>query len=545
VETNETFWTPEPTSPPRQAHPACPEMMPQRPLTSPFRALSTGLAAASWLALGTLLLGTPGCAQEPFLGPYKHVLLISLDTTRADHLGCYGNLTASTPHLDALAAEGTLFNDVVATATTTLSSHTSIMTGLYPRRHGVARNGFMVNQENRMLAEVLSGAGFHTAGFLGSYALDRMFDFNQGFDAWDQEFDIEFSFLHADQNQRRGEDVTDAVLDHLDELDGDERLFLFAHYFDAHAPYDPPAPFGARFVPEGQPVTSNIREISLQEALHHQRSEGQQHSVYDLGLTRSMAAFTSDDPLPGDRLLASLYAAEIAYMDGAIGRLLAGLDKRGLLEDCVVLVIADHGETFWEHGDAWHHGAWVFDTNVRVPLILRLPDGRGAGKQVTGLASGTDVFPTLLELLDIDLPEEVDGISLMAALDGAPLPERAVFSEATQPVLGVEQAGRWLGQFKPRAVRRGPWKYIEAPYIEVAQLFNLRSDPFERHNLLLHPSPRSQVELPILKQALDAWSAHETPRPSRFNTTQADEVRQRLEALGYTGKDKSGAAEDD
>jgi hypothetical protein len=94
-------------------------------------------------------------------------------------------------------------------------------------------------------------------------------------------------------------------------------------------------------------------------------------------------------------------------------------------------------------------------------------------------------------------------------------------------------------------VRRGPWKYIEAPYIEVAQLFNLRSDPFERHNLLLHPSPRSQVELPILKQALDAWSAHETPRPSRFNTTQADEVRQRLEALGYTGKDKSGAAEDD
>ncbi len=465
------------------------------------------------------------------------MLLVSLDTTRTDHLGCYGGTASKTPNLDSLASEGTLFEDAMCTAPTTLASHTSIMTGLHPRRHGVARNGFMVNQDNVMLAEVLKLAGFHTAGFLGSYALDSIFDFNQGFEAWDANFAIEYAPLTADQNQRRAEDVTKAVLKHVDEVGSEGRLFLFAHYFDAHAPYDPPAPFGERYAIEAGRTSSNLLDLAHQEVAHYEHVNGKRRSVYNEGLTVELLEQHEGEPLPGDAHLAAMYAGEVAYMDHHLGQLFDGLRERGILDDCIVVVVADHGETFWEHADAWHHGAWVYQTNVHVPLIMRLPDGRGAGLRVAAPVSTVDLFPTLLELLGIELPEAVDGVSFLPALDGASLPQRSLFSEATQPVNPMEGRSRWANQLKPRTVRRGRWKYIEAPYIKHAQLFDLQEDPGERVNLLLSPTPRSKVELPRLRNELRSWASFKAPRSSRFNSTQSDEVMRRLEALGYTGKD--------
>ncbi len=487
------------------------------------------------LLLGVASLLLAACGQEAYEGPYKHVLLISLDTTRADALGCFGGASGASPRIDALAGEAASFTQTTCTAPTTLASHTSIMTGLSPRRHGVPRNGFMVSAENLLLAEVLQGAGFHTAGFLGSYALDRAFDFNQGFEAWDQDFDIEFSPLDADQNQRRAERVTDAVLAHVDEVGDSGRLFLFAHYFDAHAPYDPPSPFSERFAVPGGPTTSNLRDLARQELAHQARAAGDRRVVFSDGLTRELIEGTTGEPLPGDEALAALYAGEVAYMDSHVGRLLDGLEQRGILEECVVVLTADHGETFWEHADSWHHGAWVYETNVHVTLIVRLPDGRGAGRRIDAPVSTLDIFPTLLELLGLPLSEPVDGISLLGALDGQPLPARSLFTEATQPVNELEGSSPWPNQAKPRAVRRGRWKFVEAPYLELTQLYDLEADPGEATDLMRAPTPQSRVEAPLLQRELDLWSRDPRPREVRFNSSQVDEVTERLQALGYTG----------
>lgn len=488
------------------------------------------------------LLGCSGGSQADFEGPYKHVLLISLDTTRADALACYGGTAARTPRLDRLAASGVRFADVTAPAPSTLSSHTSIMTGLYPRRHGVARNGFMIHGDNVLLAEVLQQAGFHTAGFIGSFALDELFGFNQGFDHWDQEFSIEFDPRYADQNQRPAEQVTDAVLAHVGNYDGSDRLFLFAHYFDVHSPYAPPEPFLSEYAKSW--MTSDFGVIERQVTLHQERLTGKQFQIYSDGIPRSLASRADGEMIPGDDNLAALYAGELAHLDDQVGRLLDGLEERGILQDCIVILTADHGETFWEHGDFWHHGAWVYQTNVDVPLIIQLPDGRGAGSVVSQPVSSVDIYPTVLGLLGLSLPEPVAGVDLSTAIDGMQMPLRALFTEATQPVSSVlEGKSKWANQYKTKAIRKGRWKYIQAPYISYEELYDLQTDPAERHNLMEELTPELKEVLRSLQQELVAWILVEEGRPSEFNATQIDAVLKRLEALGYTG-DGGGASPD-
>ena len=187
-----------------------------------------------------LLLGFAACSPTP---PAWHVVLISLDTTRADHLSCIAgsDSRAQTPALDLLASEGALFLQAQTAAVTTLSAHTSLMTGTWPHSHGVVRNGFELNSVNQTLAETLGARGYRTRAVLGSFALDSRFGFDQGFEVFDETFDLLVGAGGADQNQRLGEHVTRAALARVREHDQDEPLFLFAHYFDPHAPYDPPA----------------------------------------------------------------------------------------------------------------------------------------------------------------------------------------------------------------------------------------------------------------------------------------------------------------
>ncbi len=515
------------------------------------------LSWQNWTIFSLLALSALSCSSESpeFEGPYKHVLLISLDTTRADRIGCYGGPVAKTPRIDSLAAGGVLFEDMTAAATSTLSSHTSILTGLYPRRHGVARNGFMVNQENVMLAEVLAANGFHTAGVIGSFALDEMFEINQGFDVWDQEFDIEFDPRTADQNQRRGDHVTDAALALVDQLDGSERLFLFAHYFDVHAPYAPPEPYASEYALPGQPKVSDFSDVEKQVSKHQVKVQGKPRPIYDIGLNRPLVESVDGQMLPGDEAMRALYDGELAFTDQQIGRLLDGLDERGFLKDCIVIITGDHGETFWEHGDFWHHGAWVYQTNVHVPFIVHLPDGRGAGERVAQPVSGVDIFPTLLELLEIPLPEPVAGVSVVQAIDGAGIDPRPIFTGATQPtklILGdrkIEDRFKWPNQLKPQGLRLGKWKYVQAPYMRFEELFDLETDPEERHNLLdnerfgpssglavlSEPTQESALILKRMRAEFKQWLAQLDPRESHFNKAQMADVLRRLRNLGYVG----------
>ena len=198
-----------------------------------------GARAGAVAALACLACGS---AQWPQL---RSLVLISIDTLRADRLGCYGYERDTSPHIDGLAAEGVRFTNAASAASTTLTSHTSLMTGTWPHTHGVARNGCEVPDENVMLAEVLRGHGFRTAAFVGAAPLDAVVRFDQGFEIYDSRYSVEASI----EPERRAEEVTDAVLGWLDRERPKKRLFLFAHYYDCHAPYAPPAPFTGLFLP--------------------------------------------------------------------------------------------------------------------------------------------------------------------------------------------------------------------------------------------------------------------------------------------------------
>ncbi len=498
-----------------------------------------GTALLAAVACATLLASCGDASSDPE-PRYRHVVLITLDTFRADHLGCYGNETVETPRIDALAAESTVFLAATSPAPTTLAAHTSIMTGLSPRSHGVVRNGFMVNPENHMLAEILGRAGFLCGAVLGSFALDADFDFDQGFHAFDADFDLLLDGDHFDQNQRRAEQVTDAALAFVDAADDGERLFLFAHYFDAHAPYDPPAPWNAKYAEEGWSTAAT--QDDLEKAVRvHQRTvlgPGQapgQRQVFQFGLSTELLTQMSGEPLGADLELAALYAGEVSYLDHHVGRLLDGLKERDILDDAIVVITGDHGETFWEHGDVWNHGLWLYDTTVHVPLIVHLPDGRGAGREVREPVSTVDVVPTLAELLGLELPEPVDGHDLTAALvleDALPDPN-PVFSEATQPVSLPVAAGGWPLDALPKSVRAGPWKYVWAPYLNHEELFHVVRDPGERTNLLRAATPQAIARRNELRAELESWLRARTPRASSFNRAKAREVADRLNALGY------------
>jgi arylsulfatase A-like enzyme len=485
------------------------------------------------VALLLALLTACSGADEGQADRYKHVLLISLDTTRADALAVYGGSAAKTPRLDKLANSGVRFDQTTSAAPSTLASHTSIMTGLHPRRHGVARNAFTVHDDNIFLAEVLRDSGFHTAGFAGSFALDQLFNFAQGFEHWDQEFDITVDGRHADQHQRTADEVTGAILDYVSNFDGSERLFLFAHYFDVHAPYAPPEPFASEYMHKWP--TSDFGHVDHQITLHQEELIGKKRAVYNIGLSRKLAELAHGNPLPGDKNLSALYAGELAFLDAQVGRLLDGLHERGILDDCIVVLTADHGETFWEHGDFWHHGAWVYETNVRVPLIVYLPDGRGEGRVVHEPVSTTDIFPTLLELLNLPLPEPVAGRSLIPGIDGETLPTLEIFSEATQPVHLYEQQSPWENQLKSKSVRFGQWKYIQTPYMKYEELYDLSADPGEQENLMDSLTPQTRSVLMDMRKKLEAWRLVENPRDSNYDATQQEGVMEALKALGYTG----------
>lgn len=494
----------------------------------------------SLLAPLAVLVAACGGAEAPQV---RHVLLITLDTTRADHLGCYGGARNETPALDALAREGVRFSDCTSAAATTLSSHTSLLTGTYPHRHGVVRNGFTVDPGNWLLAEVLRDAGFWCTAVLGSSALVERTGLSAGFHVYDDEFDVPISPGGADQEQRLAGSVTDAVLAHVDEVlardGGDEaRLFLFAHYFDPHAPYAPPPELARE---QGASLSvGDFDDIEGAVRAQQKRFLGEelgQQAVISRGLPRRLAEPLSSTPSTIDVELAKLYAAEVASMDREIGRLLLGLESRGLLADTLVVVTADHGETFWEHGNFWNHGLWVSQTDVHVPLIVRLPRGQSAGLEVSVPVSGVDVTPTILDVLGLlESPAAGDpgvGRSLLPALRGEDLEVRAVFTEATQPGPFLEQgtALAWGGARKPHAVRLGPWKLVKAPYLGITQLFNLESDPDEKVDLLAGEEVGAEARdaLLELELALARWLAAARPRPSTFDKTQA----RSLGGLGY------------
>ncbi len=350
-----------------------------------------------------------------------NVLLITVDTLRADHVGAYGYRQIRTPAIDALADTGVLFENAITPAVMTLPSHASILTGLYPPAHGIRDNGdFRLNQSILTLAESLRARGLFTGAVVGSFVLDSMFGLDQGFQSYDDtlpEPQGNASFLA----ERPARAVTEAALRFLESAQG-ARFFLWVHYFDPHHPYLAPSPFREQYPRQG-------------------------------------------------------YDAEIAYVDSEVGRLLAWLATAGARDKTLVVLVADHGEGLNDHGEH-SHGVFIYDETIRVPMILSFPPHLPAGRRVGATASTVDLMPTILDLIRIDPREaghEIQGTSLwpLIALEESAGKGRPAYAEAMTPLLDY-------GWSPLRAIRDDRWKYIEAPSPE---LYDLTQDPGEKNNL--------------------------------------------------------------
>jgi choline-sulfatase len=360
-----------------------------------------GLARLAWIVLGIGLL--PGCnliSANRADGP--NVLLVTIDTLRADHVGAYGAEGVATPTLDALAARGVLFEQAMAAVPLTLPSHASILTGQYPATHGVRHNAvFVLGKDAETLAERFSEAGYATGAVVGAAVLDAEFGLNQGFDAYDSDMPEERATA-AGFFERPAKDVTDRALAWL----GRERgpFFLWVHYYDAHAKYNPPEPFASRF-----------------------------HS--------------------------HPYDGEVAYVDEQLGRLLAGLDAKRVA-NTIVAVTADHGEGLGEHGEA-SHTYLIYDSVLHVPMILAGP-GLPAGRRVAPVAPNTGLAATLLALVGAEpLPKpDVGDLAALWRPGAAPQVGGWAYAES----LAGELDHGWAPLY---AIRSDHFHYIRAPRAEL------------------------------------------------------------------------------
>jgi arylsulfatase A-like enzyme len=401
----------------------------------------------------------------------------------------------------------------------------------------------MVHPDNRTLAEVLGEAGLQTLAVIGSFALESLFGLDQGFARYDEEFGLEYKPGLYDQNQRRAREVTARALELVDESldqDADTGLFLFAHYFDPHSPYDPPD-WALDAVGLEAGARADLKELARAVLDQQHAAAGVrlgQRWVFSNGLRAELLDGATGEPSTRGERLSKLYDAEIRSLDRELGVLLEGLEERGILEDSLLIVTGDHGETFWEHGDFWNHGLALYQTTLHVPLMVRLPGGMHGGLQVQDPVSTLDLLPTICELFAAPYPGDVEGVDLSPAWSGGQLGPRTLISEATQPVGEVERGQAWVNALKAKSVRQGPWKYILTPYLgNREELYDLTVDPAERHNLLLNPEVEALERASQLREALQRWAGRHTPLPSKFNSAQTDSVLKRLKALGYAGED--------
>jgi choline-sulfatase len=355
--------------------------------------------------------------------PPRGLVLVTVDTLRADHVSSYGGVVP-TPAFETLAREGTLIEQAYTPTPSTAPAHASLFTGLHPWRHRVLENAVPVDDDLVTLAEILREAGFRTAAFVSSYVLDPRFGFDRGFERYQFEPTQSYDWQGevTPEFWARGEDTTRSALRWLNEraARANERFFLWVHYFDPHAPYQPPQGFE---VSPGQPV--------------------------DLSRKRIPPGISSAGEL---RRLIRAYRGEVRYTDAQLSRLLERLRVLGLFENTVLVVTSDHGEGLGDHA-LLEHGANLHDELVHVPLFVRAP-GLTAGRRLRGLVQLEDLLPTSLALLGMPIPEGLDGENLEPWLRGrAPgSPREEVRGRRrtydTLPDLYYERRGglKWIGE---------------------------------------------------------------------------------------------------
>ena len=364
--------------------------------------MNRAMRIATALAVAGFVLG--GCERKPeapaIAGKLagRNLLLITLDTTRADRLGCYGYKPAETPTLDSLAARGTLFEDALAQVPLTTPSHCSIMTGRYPREHGVRDNGQnALGTTHPTLASIFKEHGYDTAAFVASFVLDSRFGLDRGFDTYSDDMgEVTFKTQPLEW-QQPADVVTDRALAWLDG-EKDRPFFCWVHYYDPHLPYAPPPAF---------------RKPQLEP-----------------------------------------YDGELAFVDSELKRLLEWFEAAKLTDRTLIVVVGDHGEAFGEHGENGHSN-FVYNVNLQVPMFFAHPTVIPSGKRVPAIVEALDVFPTILDLFGFKPPDGLLSRSLAVGLAGGKLDDAAAYGESHF----VFDSFGWAEQ---RALTTTRWKYVSS-----------------------------------------------------------------------------------
>ncbi len=335
-----------------------------------------------------------------------NVLLVTLDTTRADRLGCYGYPKAETPNLDYLASNGVRFSDTYAPVPLTYPSHCSILTGTYPLTHQVRNNGtYTLAPELRTLAESLKEQGFKTAAFVSSFTVDSRFGLDQGFDVYDDQFSPDQTFKGL-TSERKADKVFASFSQWMDG-NAIHPFFAWVHFFDPHLPYDPPSPYREQY-------------------------------------------------------LDNLYDGEIAYMDFYVGKILDKLREQDLLAKTLIIAAGDHGEAFGEKQEKGH-GVFIYESTMRVPLIFYAENNLPKGEAVEARVRLIDIMPSVLDMLGAALPENIQGTSLLPYIEGKKRDDLSSYIESYYPREN-------FGWSELVGLIDGRWKYIKAPQEELYDL---------------------------------------------------------------------------
>jgi len=422
------------------------------------------------LCLFVLLPGPAAAATDQ-----PNVILITLDTVRADRMGFLGSKLGLTPQLDSLASQGVVFEHAYSQAPITPVSHATILTGTFPQYHGIRNFGDRLPPSVPLLPEILHAHGYHTGAFVGSIILDPKngfaSGFERGFDVYDAGFHRQKTGERREASmQRRGEVTLGHVLEWLGQQHGSP-FFLWFHLWDAHDPYNPPEPFRSQF---------------------------------------------PNAP----------YNGSIAYVDATVGKLLGYLRSRGLYDNALIAVAADHGESLGDHGELTH-SIFLYDATIHVPLLLKLPGKRFGGQRVNATASLVDLAPTLLETLGQTPPPAMQGRSLLPLI-GNPHPgNRPSFATG-------DHSERSFGWSALVSLRIGSQLYVRAPSPE---LYDLASDPGEKTNLYAG----NRIAALRLAIQLDNFVKRiSTGAPQALQDGLDEKSREKLSALGYVASGKTG-----
>jgi arylsulfatase A-like enzyme len=435
----------------------------------------------------TVAVGCSGGGGEPAPGvpaePHP-TIVINLNAVRADHLGCYGYDRATSPNIDALAEESIRFEWAFAQAPDPAPSQASIVSGLYPTTHQMFDETTRLPSEVVTLAEALSQEAVKTAAFVDGGFMSETFGLTQGFDELD------------DSGGGGMAEIAPKAMAWLEEH-ADQDFFLMIHAYDAHAPYAPPAEYRDMFMEGLEPPSEGFEPTPST-----MKPEGQ--------------AGAAEMLLPKDLAHAkALYDGEIRHADHWVGEIVTKIEELGLDERATIVLLADHGQEFQEHGDLMH--GQIYTTVTRVPMMIRLPGGQHAGT-IADYVETVDLMPTLLDLAGASAPETVQGESLVPLALG----------EGQPPYVAYSESKHFGGQ---QAIAMGGYRMILNLDPENAELYRLTSDPLERDNIA-DGEPR---RLQVLNSRLQSW--RERVESASFDPEKQEEVDQdtldQLKGLGY------------